>query len=1264
MNNRGQLQIIAAMLVAVILVGTIMVTFSQLRNSSIQKIPQILSATDEIQLAINQILCTTIRYYGSVLQVTGNSSYARNAAQIFLYNQTANIPSMYPAWGISLNVTGISLRVNWFSNYSYSNGTLSMTYDLKGLGLSNISYNSSSSLVVQANSGATIGQASLTISEDAGSPVTNLGTQNFGFYSYNYTNSTWNVINPSAFSATFTNGTYAINLPQGVDSNAYIVQVIDQRGLMVLSSSSNYLASGLNWNASLNSYAHYVDVSGTDVDLNGEFGSHSNFTVQQYGPDTSCDTLTEGPVTSTQSNAYYPSNFILRGLTQNVAGSLTDLQTDNSNYMGFSSWASATSATSLYSQQTTTSVGNSSYYTLGLANASQAGLTLTASMSSVGRTLLGKLVYPLTGANTINASIWTAYYRAWMDASTQGSITNNPSSTSGGWTNPTYAYADGGGYAYSAVDANSQVYGGYGFSIPSGAQIIQVRVRLDAWSNGNDDTRLEVSTNGGISWLATSQTIDVAGSETPYWVNVTSWTSWTPTAINNNNIRARVTQVRVGGQDNTQYLDYIPIEVTYATALAGHCDVDILIRKSDGTIRTTVTTSNAASGPLTSQASTLSGTYAWSNYSVVAQTDYLEFDFYANTTTALASATAYLMIDNSTLALAQQTHIDNVCLPSQYTSAVVFEGVSDSQAWTQLNWTINSQCTTAGVTVTCQLYNFNTSSYPTSGNGYQTTTVGTTDVTQSQTISTNPTYYRNGTNWVRIIVQCVKTTTAQFYWNCDLVQFLTNYTTTNYRLDLEERWTNVDYNNTDQLAIYEVGSISENMEVDFWNGIAWNPVIPSLASGWNNASVSSYMTSSNFTIRFLDGNVVGDTIQNSWQIDVALVRTNFIGYTQLQNATMALELLQNGTTLWLGQPLANLASRPIPPIAVKAFHVNQTINGVEREMPFQIEDWASNYRVPLGLSSNVSIFSDENMLVCLVTPKVTAIKVWWNGSDDAVQTPLAYTNQYFTANTTQRTVSNRILNLTLDFPQLSSGVYAFHVISTVGNSTCTSELFRINSNVSSYGNAEPNYAITNGPVRVIIHHEVEWSSNGVPNCYDTLAHLVITLPANATYYTYALRLMFLNTTTTRTITDLCPIKLTSTINTIQTENGTASGYPIVTNTTTTGLFYNLSQAVWAHHWSQFISGTKGAGIMFTDVENQKLYVFDGIAGAKTGALRTNSTANKIELLPVVMSPVSLLNAFDVTWHGAIVTFDETTPIYEQATRNGLWIIVEYPPSLT
>ena len=89
--------------------------------------------------------------------------------------------------------------------------------------------------------------------------------------------------------------------------------------------------------------------------------------------------------------------------------------------------------------------------------------------------------------------------------------------------------------------------------------------------------------------------------------------------------------------------------------------------------------------------------------------------------------------------------------------------------------------------------------------------------------------------------------------------------------------------------------------------------------------------------------------------------------------------------------------------------------------------------------------------------------------------------------------------------------------------------------------------------------------------------------------------------------------------------------------------------------------------MFTDAANQKLYFFDTIAGNKTGALKvSNSTERTIELLPVTMLSVEFKYALDVTWHGAVVTFDGATPIYkvESGNKTGLWITVEYPPTIT
>jgi len=67
------------------------------------------------------------------------------------------------------------------------------------------------------------------------------------------------------------------------------------------------------------------------------------------------------------------------------------------------------------------------------------------------------------------------------------------------------------------------------------------------------------------------------------------------------------------------------------------------------------------------------------------------------------------------------------------------------------------------------------------------------------------------------------------------------------------------------------GTPTENIRVDVWNGTTWQNLFTDLTNGWNYVSVSSYLTSSNFTIRFNGGNENGDTTQDSWYIDATLL---------------------------------------------------------------------------------------------------------------------------------------------------------------------------------------------------------------------------------------------------------------------------------------------------------------------------------------------------------------------------------------------------------
>ena len=134
MNKRGQFSIIAAMLVAVILIAAVMTTYSAIRYSQLQESPQVLSAVDEVNLALKQMLGFTVGYYGSVLKVTGNSSYARSLAANYLGSGLRNIGDIRPEWGTSFEVTTLELSTNWFTDESYSQGSVEVKYKGSDLG--------------------------------------------------------------------------------------------------------------------------------------------------------------------------------------------------------------------------------------------------------------------------------------------------------------------------------------------------------------------------------------------------------------------------------------------------------------------------------------------------------------------------------------------------------------------------------------------------------------------------------------------------------------------------------------------------------------------------------------------------------------------------------------------------------------------------------------------------------------------------------------------------------------------------------------------------------------------------------------------------------------------------------------------------------------------------------------------------------------------------------------------------------------------------
>jgi hypothetical protein len=112
---------------------------------------------------------------------------------------------------------------------------------------------------------------------------------------------------------------------------------------------------------------------------------------------------------------------------------------------------------------------------------------------------------------------------------------------------------------------------------------------------------------------------------------------------------------------------------------------------------------------------------------------------------------------------------------NKYTLEVEFTGSSSTENWNQLTWTVNSAWAIASVSVTLQLYNYTGGgAYPTSGNGYISYTSSATpntDETKNQTITINPTHFRNASgNW-KMKVKGVTETSSQFDLKVDWIEF-------------------------------------------------------------------------------------------------------------------------------------------------------------------------------------------------------------------------------------------------------------------------------------------------------------------------------------------------------------------------------------------------------------------------------------------------------------------------------------------------------------
>jgi hypothetical protein len=180
----------------------------------------------------------------------------------------------------------------------------------------------------------------------------------------------------------------------------------------------------------------------------------------------------------------------------------------------------------------------------------------------------------LTTLSASPARVVLAANTGWLSPSSDAADTGGDGD--GFETNPTGAYADGGGYAESTDTCGPgspcterHRFYDYGLSIPADAVIQGIEVRADWWLNGTQGTNslaVDLSWDGGSSWTglqtdtieATIERTVILGGAGETWGR-----TWSPSDFTNANFRVRVNIAPSVANVRDFRLDWIAVQVTY-----------------------------------------------------------------------------------------------------------------------------------------------------------------------------------------------------------------------------------------------------------------------------------------------------------------------------------------------------------------------------------------------------------------------------------------------------------------------------------------------------------------------------------------------------------------------------------------------------------------------------------------------------------------------------------------------------------------------------
>ena len=148
------------------------------------------------------------------------------------------------------------------------------------------------------------------------------------------------------------------------------------------------------------------------------------------------------------------------------------------------------------------------------------------------------------------------------------------------WAYPERAYAEDEETAYCSINGAYETYYGYGISISSLLEILQVEVGTKIYLNADTQRyQLQVSWDDGETWSDWSYEHYNASPLQMTWHNVTSLTSWTADKLSKIRVKIQYLGTAGGGGEWTVYLDWIPVCVVVKTGM-GRAKADFSARRA------------------------------------------------------------------------------------------------------------------------------------------------------------------------------------------------------------------------------------------------------------------------------------------------------------------------------------------------------------------------------------------------------------------------------------------------------------------------------------------------------------------------------------------------------------------------------------------------------------------------------------------------------------------------------------------------------------